>query len=249
MNNRDLIKKLGNLREIKPNEEWLKSNRDTLFSQISNSGAANLTSWSSFVINVKSFARTVSMPAMALGSIMLVVLTSSIFSHSLFTKTKPNESLYIARVISEKAKLYTILDTEVREKKAVEFAINHVQDISNVLATPDFKDEKDIAKLNASFQTEIKVVKDNIARLEKAPIDNGDVVSSSGVVVSEDVFTATALKDDQGLSLEADPIISNTDIATSTEINSSTKKIIETASELFEQKKYTEASQALEMIK
>jgi len=146
MTDRDLIKKLGNLKEIKPDASWLKANRDSLYTQISNSGATNLTAWSSFVINLRSALIAISTPAVALTSIMLVVIASSAYAHLLLVNAKPNQSLYIAREISEEAKLTTILNTDEREKMAGQFAANNAQDITTVLSDPTFNNQQEIAK-------------------------------------------------------------------------------------------------------
>ena len=231
MTEKDLIKKLHNLREIKADSEWLKSNRDLLYSQISNSGAKEISPWSSFVINFSSLAKTVSMPAMAIGSFLILILATSIFSHELLVNAKPNQSLYIARVISEKARLNTILNTESRDKMAAQFATSHAQDIITVLSNPDtVTNEQEIAKLNESFKEEIKTVKKSIAKVSKP------VVATNVATASEEVFSATALKDDQGVSVNM--------IA-----SSSSDKILEEANSLFDKKDYSNASKALELIK
>lgn len=231
MTEKDLIKKLHNLREIKADAEWLKSNRDLLYSQISNSGAKEISPWSSFVINFSSLAKTVSMPAMALGSFLILILATSIFSHELLVNAKPNQSLYIARVISEKARLNTILNTESRDKMAAQFAASHAQDIITVLSDPTItSNEQEVAKLNESFKEEMKTVQKNIAKVNKP------AAATNIATASEEVFSATALKDDQGVSI---------DIVAS----SSSEKILEEANSLFDKKDYPNASKALELIK
>lgn len=233
MTEKDLIKKLHNLREIKADAEWLKSNRDLLYSQISNSGAKEISPWSSFVINFSSLAKTVSMPAMALGSFLILILVTSIFSHQLLMNAKPNQSLYIARVISEKARLNTILNTESRDKMAAQFAASHAQDIITVLSDPTISsNEQEVAKLNESFKAEIQTVQKSIAKLNKPVVATSD---NNIATASDDVFSATALKDDQGVSINV--------------VASSSEKILEEANSLFDKKDYSNASKALELIK
>jgi hypothetical protein len=202
-----------------------------LYSQISNSGAKEISPWSSFVISFSSLAKTVSMPAMALGSFLILILATSIFSHELLVNAKPNQSLYIARVISEKARLNTILNTESRDKMAAQFATSHAQDIITVLSNPDVvTDEQEIAKLNESFKEEIKTVQKSIAKVNKP------VVATNVATASEEVFSAAALKDEQGVSINV--------VASTT-----SDKILEEANSLFDKKDYSNASKALELIK
>lgn len=241
MTDRDLIKKLGNLREIKPDASWLKANRDSLYTQISNSGANDISVWSSFIINFKSVLKTASAPAVALASIMVALIASGAYGHLLLSKTKPNQSLYIARELSEQAKLTTILNTEAREQMASKFAVNNAQDITTVLSDPSFNNEQEIAKLNTKFNEEIKTVQKTVAKLEQPAVQR--IATPSAATNSEEVFSATLSKDEVGVSLAG---IEN---ATVTPVISTTTKILEEARSLFDNKKYKEAGEMLNKIK
>lgn len=235
MTDRDLIKKLANLKEINPDTSWIKANRDSLYAQISNSGATEPSVWSSFVINFKSIIKTASAPAVALASIMLALIGSSAYSHLLLTSAKPNDSLYIAREISEKAKLTTILNTEEREKMENQFAINNVQDIITVLSDPSFKDEKEIVKLSTKLNEEIKTVKKAVAKNQPAvqKVDTSETVSNN----DESVFSATALKDEVGVSISEVPVVNEVPQVTSTTSTTSVESLIKEANEVLNQLK------------
>jgi len=245
MTDRDLIKKLGNLREIKPDASWLKANRDSLFTQISNSGATKSSAWSSFIINFQSVLKTASAPAIALASLMLFVVTSSAYGHLLLAKTKPNQSLYIAREISEQAKLTTIFNSDDRDKMAGQFAASNAQDITTVLSDPSFNNEEEIAALNVKFEKEMKTVQKSVARLEKPVVQEISTVSLA--TGSTEVFSATLNKEEAGISLantEANNDTNETAVATT----STTTKILEEAKNLFDEKKYTEAIDKLKEV-
>jgi hypothetical protein len=202
MTDRDLIKKLGNLKEIKPDSSWLKANRDSLYTQISNSGATETSVWSSFVINLQSVLKTASAPAVAFASLMLVLLGTSAYGHLLLARTKPNQSLYIARELSEKAKLTTILNTQEREQMAGKFAASNAKDIINVLSDPTFKDEQEIAKLSTRLNEEIKTVQKTVAKEVKPAVQKNDTLVATN---SDEVFSASNEKDKKGISIEAAP--------------------------------------------
>ncbi len=242
MTDRDLIKKLGNLREIKPDTSWLKANRDSLFTQISNSGATNSSAWSSFFINFQSALKTASAPAIALASLMLFVVTSSAYGHLLLAKTKPNQSLYIAREISEQAKLTTIFNSDDRDKMAGQFAASNAQDITTVLADPSFDNKEEIAALNVKFEKEMKTVRKSVARLEKPVVQEISTVGSA--TGSTEVFSATLKKDETGVSLAGTEVNNEVVVATT----STTTKILEEAKTLFDEKKYTEALDKLKEV-
>lgn len=229
MTDRDLIKKLGNLKEIKPDTSWLKANRDSLYTQISNSGATEVSVWTSFVINFKSLLKTASAPAISLASLMFILVASSVYGHLLLSNTKPSNSLYIAREISEKAKLSTILDIEEREEMASQFAVSNAQDIINVLSDPNFKDEKEIAKLSTKLNEEIKTVKKNIAKVEIPAVQNIETATVSAPVISDEVFSASLEKDPNGISVSE---IKTEEASTST---SSVENLIKEANEVLNQ--------------
>ncbi len=203
MTDKDLIAKLNSLKNINPDQNWLMSNRELLLSQISNSGARELSTWKIFVINFNSFAKAASRPAYALGAFVFILVTASLFSHQVFSSAKPNDSLYIARIISEKAKLNTVFNSDERNKLAVQFATEHAQDISAVLADPQFNNDSNkdqVAKLNASFNKEIDTVKTRISYLSpKSETNNNTEVSATGTV-----SMANSLKDKDGVELFED---------------------------------------------
>ena len=235
MTDRDLIKKLGNLKEIKPDASWLKANRDSLYTQISNSGATEPSVWTSFVINLQSVLKTASAPAVALASLLFLLLGTSVYSHLLLAQTKPNQSLYIARELSEQAKLTTILNPVARDQMASQFAANNAQDITDVLSDPNFQNPQEIAKLSSKFNEEIKTVQNTVAKAQPVvqKIDTPTTTTND-----EAVFSASAGKDKTGLSITGSVI-------TDAPAISSTTKIVEEAQNLFNAKKYKEAGELL----
>ncbi len=200
MTDKDLIAKLNSLKNINPDQSWLAGNRELLISQISNSGALKLSAWKVFVINFNSFTKAASRPAYALGTFALILITASLFSHQVFSSAKPNDSLYIARIISEKAKLNTMFNSDERNKLAVQFATEHAQDISVILSDPQFNNDSNkdqVAKLNESFNKEIKSAKTHISYLNaKVVSDNKNNNDASGTV-----SMANSLKDNSGVEL------------------------------------------------
>jgi len=226
MSDKDLILKLNNLKNINPDEAFLKSNRELLLSQISNSGATEISAWQSFVISLASLSKAAAQPVYAFGVFVFVLISASLFSNKLFSSAKPNDSLYIARVISEQAKLSTVINQESRDKLAVQFANNRAQDISAVLSDPAFNNEKNkdqVAKLNTSFNEEIATVKTKINNLAPAktsvvvnPINNNDSVSiaennkdANGVQLLENTSSKTIVSN---LKADASSTIKNATI-------------------------------------
>jgi len=272
MTNKDLVAKLNSLKKINPDQNWLKSNREFLLSQISNSGGENISVFRIFIINFSAAVKAAIQPAYALGVFILMLLSGSLlFSQQIFSSTKPNDSLYIARIISEKVKLNTVFDGEERDKLAVQYASEHAQDITAVLADPAFNNEANrdqVATLNDDFNKEIDTVKNKISRL-KAFTPSQPAPKASDVIIAENA------KDDQGIQIFETPVvdtpvvpvvvIASTTSASTTATSTSAvetpvaadqilaDQILKEVKQLFDNKDYLKASDKLkevgEMIK
>ena len=231
MTEKDLISKLNNLKNISPDETWLTSNRELLLSQVSNSGAKEISAWQNFVIVLSSLAKASTQPVYAFGIFVFVLLATGIFSHQLFSSAKPNDALYIARVISERAKLSTMINTESRDKLAVQFANGRAQDISAVLTDPNFNNDEnkdEIAKLNSSFNEEIATLKTKIKNL--TPEKNSVAVSNDHKKIDSggDVISiAENGRDNKGVQVFENPKIVKESVATLTGETKATSTIKE----------------------
>ena len=189
MKDRDLLKQLNNLRNIHPDNAWKQSQRDLLLMQISNSAPKELSAWGDFLIVFKNSVKTFSQPAVAFASFVCLMFVSAVFSHNWLNSAKPNDTMYIARVISEKVKLNTVIDREAREKMEAQFASEHATDIATVLADPKFNtpdNQTEVAKLSEDFKKEIETV--NVRLTATAPsVVEEQVVSASNEKVADGV--------------------------------------------------------------
>lgn len=270
MTENNLLKKLKSLKSIKPEDSWLKSNREILLAQIANSSNKELSPWTRLVIDARSFLAIASKPAISFASLLLVLVGASAYGHLAFSKTKPNDSLYIARIISEKAKLSTVFDTEEREKMEVRFATNHAEDITEVLATQvlDENNQDQLAKFNDSFNKEIKTVRTRIVALNKKVEPVAENLSV--VTISDDentLMTATSEKDDSGVQLavndelEVDAVTVATktpaivvDLESQVELDSvnaikGAEEVLNEVQSLFDNKEYDSALNKLKEVK
>lgn len=273
MTENNLIKQLKGLKNIKPEDSWLKSNREILLAQISNSSAKELSPWKRLVIDVRSFIAVTSKPALSFASLLLLLIGASAFSHLAFNKAKPNDSLYIARIISEKAKLTTVFNTEERDKMELRFATNHAEDITEVLATQvlDESNEDQLAKLNDDFSREIKAVRTHIVALNNNSNSEPVVENISTPNIDEGnediLMTATSEKDDSGVQLSVNLALETPDVpsdmatetpaelevdseeATSTDVVMGAEEILDEAQSLFDNKEYDGALDKLKEVK
>ena len=249
MTDKELFNSLKSLKEdIQPNAQWLKANRDSLFAQISNSGGKELSPWSSFAINFKSILRGVSIPAAVLGSLVLFLGSAMAYSHLLFSDTKPTDSLYIARELSEQAKLNTMREGKAKDELASKFASSKAQNIVTVLSEEESIDEETRSDLTEKFTKELNTMKEVASRWEDddsvsvalAP-ETTEVENEAPAteVVAEDVFSANLEKGNDGISVSA------TETVGAESATNSPTKIIEQAETLFNEKKYKEAGALL----
>ena len=270
MTNHDLITKLNSLKKVSPDAEWLKSNRELLLSQVSNSGATDLSVWKVFIINLQSLAKAASQPVIALGIFIFALVSAGVFSHQIFAQTKPNDSLYIARIISEKMRLNTVFNPQERDKLAVQFASEHAQDITEVLSNPEFNTEAnsvEVAKLNDSFNKEVDTVKSRMSRLAPAVSEQPEAKTE----IDADVVIADNSKDTQGIqylpgsnsgsvssSTLTGAVALNEPVATSSDITATstpeipetvnTDKMLDEAKDLFNKKDYNSALNKLKEV-
>jgi hypothetical protein len=204
MTERELLSQLNNLRDIKPDYKWKKESREILLSQISE--GYSLTSATSSEQTVKF---TIShylrnffhQPVLVVIAILLVVLGGGIFSLNAAQDTKPGDSLYIAKIISEKAQLAITFDEEEKAKLGIEFASNRAKEITQILSDVDNEEEKTakVEKLARNFKKEINTVK---TRLKKINIINEEV-SKETKETEEDsqIFSADLGREDNGMQI------------------------------------------------
>ncbi|MGE5426059.1 MAG: hypothetical protein ACM3PZ_03225 [Bacillota bacterium] len=259
MTEHDFIKQLKGLKQITPDQTWLKSNREILLSQIANSGAQEISSWKRILIDVRSFTQAISQPALVLGSLLLFATGASAFGYLAFNRAKPDESLYIARIISEKAKLASVFNNEEKAKLEVQFAADHAAAITQVLAEAEEgkHDDAQVAQLNESFNKEIDTVRTRIAGIKKSAVATPAPVATTSD--EEMIVTAGNEKDDKGLSLAVNNGTANPQAATTTATSTKPAEtkpevrqpdaILEEAKVLFDNKEYDGALDKLKEVK
>lgn len=214
MTDKELLKQLNSLKSIRMEAEVKESNKSILMTQISNtiSNNSETKSFNSFFFYVRNILSMSSRPAMVLSGVFLFVVTSLFLGSDFYKNSKPTDSLYIARVISERARLNTTFDQNEREKLALEFASNHARDIATLLMDPEFNTEQnkdEVEKLSASFKDEINKVRTKVADLQTSETEKNE---------DQLVFSASELKEENGIDIYIDGnnFSENLDEATST---------------------------------
>ena len=206
MTNKNLLQQLKDLREVKLSDDVKRANKGVLFSQISNTFVGDNKVYNTNLFNFKNVFSLMSQPLLVTAGIFLFLLGSFVLGSGLYENSKPNDSLYIARLISEKAKINTTFNQEQRDRLSAKFALDHARDINSMLMDPEFNTEENkdkVEKLNNTLRVEISKVK---TRTDK----NEEKINSN----EEEVFVtaASSLKDDPQIDIN----INIKDKATST---------------------------------
>lgn len=235
MTEKELIGKLNNLKNIKPDDQWKTSQRGILLSQVQNTGAASLSTWQGFWIVTKSVFSTVPQTAYFSLAIIVFLVSGLWFGRSL--PFSPDSSLYIAKTISEKAYLNFIFDESQKTQLARQYAQEHAQEIANTLNDPEFNqaDTNAVDKLNASFKEEIGRLKSSLPKKEE-----------------EVVISADSGKDATGVSVydpQTEEVRSETSTVTPVVEKKDPNQILDEAQKLFDEKDYQGAADKLEEVK
>lgn len=277
MDNKILIKQLNSLKDIKPDNEWKSNNREILYNQIFNSSNFNneeKTGGFAIFAFPQKIMKFISQPAMVVILVSLIIISGGIFSARAARNIKPGDSLYIARIISEKAHLAITFNKEAKNKLEIKFANEHAKDITQILANPEFNIDENkikIEKLTEDFKKEINTVKDKISKINTDEVkDNQDSDYNNEKIDEAGVFSANLKKEENGMQI-FDPkteikeddnqakLDEPASMATSTikgdEANTATNeelsaedanRILEEAEELFDSKNYNGTLNKLE---
>lgn len=254
MTNSELIAKLKTLQNVNPDESFLKSNRDLLLSQISNSGAEEMGAWKKFFITFENLAKVSSRPAFALGVFVFTLLGAGLFSQKMLQNSKPNDSLYIARVMSERLRVSTTFDSAEREKLAGQYAIKRAEDIAVILSDEDFNKEENqdqVARLSSEFKSEVEKAKTSLSRL---PIKTETAAPAIAQGTSSEVdalIIAENNKDENGIEIYAPEVVTeekDSPASTTLEVLNPVQKIDEITT-LIDNKDFVKAQEKLNEIK
>ncbi|MFH1233829.1 MAG: DUF5667 domain-containing protein [Patescibacteria group bacterium] len=204
MNDKQLFQKLNNLKSIRPDNEWKIRCREILLSQISRGRTVEELeqeksfSWKIFFGDLLpqwdriEIARPIWAGAFAIMLLIVGGLVSVHASHN----TKPGDSLYIAKIINEKAQFAIAFNEKEKTKLNLEFAINRAKEINQLLDEPaivELDKNQKVQKLTSNFKKEISQAK---IRLNKI-----NVVSGSQTKEDSQFFSANLGKDNQRMEI------------------------------------------------
>ena len=165
--NSDIRKQFNILKEVRPSSEWKEGNRSLLISQITSAQEEKICiEMGVFEAVFKSIMRDARVfliqPSVVVVGLVAVLIGMPTLSPGIVNNSKPGDSLYIAKKVSEKAQLAITFNENDKAKLGLEFAENRTREITKVLVefskTKKDKDGK-VQKLTNDFKEEIGKIK------------------------------------------------------------------------------------------
>lgn len=219
MSELDILKQLSDLKNIKPDQAWKAAKREFLRKQIETAApgqtaAARPSGFFAWLRWPVMALRSVSQPALAVTLIALFMVSSGIASLKASRDTNPGDSLYIAKIISEKTQLALTFNEKEKARLGIEFAGNRANEYSRLLAADNGLNDERMEKLVNDFKKEIDTVKSRLERISlktgpavtHAPGDDesaapGEEPAAAAGSGEDGVFSANASRDDSGISI------------------------------------------------
>ncbi len=263
MTERELIKKLNRLKIVKPSSQWKTEARGILYNQICQGEAPYKASRFEVLKNIFPFSALarVSQPVWAVVLIMFFAAGSAFASVIASQNSKPGDSLYIAKIISEKARATFAFNEKERVQLGVEFASNRAKEITQVLQDNDKAKDQQVEQLSNDFKTEIKVVKSRLAKMgaikkeDAVPVPPKD--NAAPAEEDNNVFGADAGKDNKGMQLgdAASQAVPQASASKPADSGAQIEQSLDEAEKMFDEKDYNgtvdklaQASQAIQKI-
>ena len=256
MKEKELVTKLKNLKSVSANAAWKQSNREILFSQIAGGKEPEQANWFLVFENFlpERMVFVFSKPVAVFAVIALIIFGGSAVSIAASARSKPGDSLYIAKIINEKTKQALTFDSKAKARLNLEFAGNRATEATQVLSEVGTDQEKSaqLNELTTNFKKELTAVKSRLAKINPNSTsknnDNGNT-GNAGTAGDEkvQVFGSALEKTDQGLEVSDNTQntnqVKNTEAATTTKpsgaaVFSPTDSALAAAEKLFDQKDY-----------
>jgi len=269
---KEILEKLNDLKNIKPDKQWKNSYREILYSQISAGQVdkimeQNGSFWAGLYKKLLPRSVMIELSGSVWVTIILLVILFSGSTASIYASrdAKPGDSLYLAKIIGEQAKLAITFDEKSKAKLNLEFASNRAQEITQVISDTSQnanRGNSQVEQLSQSFKKEITEAKNRLSKINMNENNNQPAGNDLSVPVadgqSQEVFGANLEKDNQRMEISepkkeetkvpteatATPaVVSELPAASSTPdiagtITSSPSKILDEAEKLFDEKNY-----------
>ncbi|MBU4216759.1 DUF5667 domain-containing protein [Candidatus Parcubacteria bacterium] len=197
---KNLNTQLNNLKNIKPGNDYKNKNRELLLTQIYNTAEAKPADFSFgfsayFQQFSSDFVDLIAQPAMVVGLVLVSILGGGLFGATASKGTKPGDSLYVAKRISEKTQLALTFGEKEKVQLRIGFAGNRVEEIEQVLADNkqnEAETKKTVDDLVNNVKSEVGAAKTGLQKISKNANINAKVTEKNIETVEQASTTKTA---------------------------------------------------------
>jgi len=256
MPNRNLIKQLNSLKDLRADNNFRKENKNILLNQIYSGdmeSANNSFNWVEVITKKIPLDAFKMIPHSAfVGAFVLVFMFGSgLFGMHVAQNAKPGDSLYIAKIAKEKTQFVFTFDEKKKVELGLEFAGNRAKELALVLE--EHQDEKNnseneknekVSKLVDDFKKEIKNVK---VRINKINEDKEKDDVDEKIEEETEVFSASVQRDEKGIKISDNEKISGQEVVTNEDeknTENSEEKISSTTEEKIEDETEVEVNES-----
>lgn len=224
MSDKEILSQLNKLKDIKPDSKWREESKGVLMNQIYGFGSSEervgffMRIYQSLPVRV---LRTIPQPVLVVF-VLMSMLGGGITSFKVARETKPGDSLYVAKIVSEKTQRAFTFDEKKKLKLEIEFAKNRAQEIDKILSDDDSDNDDQVKDMIASFNKDLGTIKTKIKEMNH-DIDDVEVAvndDENDDLVEDDamVFSANSGKDENRIETTEVDEIATTTIATTTDM-------------------------------
>ncbi len=177
--------KIRLLKDVKPNPDWLKSQRSNLLLEISQSGKKTQRVWR---LPDFSFVQPAFRPVLAFCLLLCLVFGGGFFTVQAAKNSLPGDLFYSVKISMENARV-KVSSSESKPKLEAEFVSNRVEELSQIMEEiddPIEKKEKIVRTVN-KLQVQVDNTK---VHLDKIKIDNPEKVVEITDAVNEKMAEA-----------------------------------------------------------
>lgn len=250
MNEKELLRNLSALKSVTPSADWVKKNREQLAFQIFNGkepAAIELGWFAQFSL----VAHRLLQPAPIAALIALFFFISGGLGLRAAQKANPDDTLYIAKIMSEKLQGVATIDQDRKAELNLRFAQNRAAEMDELSKNQSPVATENAAELKENFKSEIASVRQQLDRINENQAKQAAIAAQTQAAAK---LSVKAVKKNDKADNEEDSSLSVADSSKDDKgldisLPGHSQKVLDEAVKLFDAGKYGEAATKLGQVK